>query len=149
MPNIFDILREEHVVMRALVQRAEENTDKDSRKLLRDDLKLLLLPHAKGEESALYPEMEKTERLRLDALEAVDEHQLIDRALETLEANLEGDDDEWKAAAQVLRETVFHHLAEEEEKTFPEAEKAFDAARKEELAEVYRHAYNARAQELK
>ena len=137
MKTIFDQLRQEHVRMRELVREAEELTDLEKRNGMLEELEASILPHAKGEEMTLYAAMEKISDLRVDALEAVDEHVLIERAFFTLQGVVQGDDGEWRAAANVLRETVEHHLKEEEEKAFPRAEKILNPETQASLLEAY------------
>lgn len=95
-----------------------------------------LVVHAALEEEMLYPVLERIPELREGAKHAYHEHHLIDVQLDEL-AKLEPTSPAWHDTLHVLRESLVHHLDEEEEDVFPVVAKKMEAAELERLGEDF------------
>lgn len=95
-----------------------------------------LVVHAALEEEMLYPVLERIPELREGAKHAYHEHHLIDIQLDEL-AKLEPTSPAWHDTLHVLRETLTHHLDEEEEDVFPVVAKKLEAAELTRLGEDF------------
>jgi hypothetical protein len=111
-------------------ESAGENARKTKDRLCRE-LSDALAVHAEIEEKIFYPEakQEDTEEL---LRESVEEHLVMKRTLaDLIEGNV--DEDQLDARMKVLKETIEHHVQEEEHELFPKVRKACS---KEELEDI-------------
>ena len=95
---------------------------------IKDELEL----HTHVEETIFYPALEGPEETHDLTLEAYEEHRVV-KALLTELAGAKEADDEWQAKAKVLRESVEHHVDEEENELFDKADDALSSEQIEEL----------------
>lgn len=95
-----------------------------------------LVIHAGLEEEYLYPLLEKLPELREGAKHAYHEHHLLDVQIDEL-AVLDPTSPAWAGKLHVLRETLTHHLDEEEEDVFPKMAKQLPAVVLEQLADSF------------
>lgn len=79
--------------------------------------------HQQLEEQIFYPAIQRAHRAELDdeVYEGREEHHIIEILSAEIEAREPGEP-EFKAKMQVLRESVEHHLREEEEELFPQVD---------------------------
>ncbi len=125
--QIYQILKAEHVELKRRLKEAEGTTARavKTREALLKDICLSLRSHAYAEEVALYEPLRADPALHDLLLEAKEEHELADLELARLEA-LPVTDETWGAKMEVLRESIEHHVEEEEEDFFPKAKKTLD-----------------------
>lgn len=96
-----------------------------------------LWSHSKVEETVFYSPLRKSDATRMEILEGLNEHHMIDGLLAELDAqSVEGE--AWQAKAQVMCELLTHHLDEEEEKIFDEARKVLKDGQAQALGESWR-----------
>lgn len=95
-----------------------------------------LVVHAALEEEMLYPALERIPEMREGARHAYHEHHLIDVQLDEL-AKLEPTSPAWHDTLHVLRETLTHHLDEEEADVFPVVAKKLEAGELARLGEDF------------
>jgi hypothetical protein len=90
------------------------------------------------EEESVYPVLQRKQRTRDAALEAVEEHLQAKQLLHDL-AGMASGDERWKAKMTVLMEDIRHHVKEEEQAggLFSELESALEQAELVELAKDY------------
>jgi iron-sulfur cluster repair protein YtfE (RIC family) len=88
--------------------------------------------HARIEEQILYPALKDIEETRDITNEAVEEHRIVKRLLKELDVAQKGTE-KWTAKLTVLKESVEHHVEEEEGEMFKKANKAMG---KEQIAEL-------------
>lgn len=134
MKTITKALNDHHNEMRKLVKEVE----KDSSKFIY--LKKHLDVHHELEEDLLLSKLHTIKKIKDDSLESQEEHVILNMALLDL-ADFPKDNDRWMVKFKVFVEILEHHLTEEEEDLFPEAEKIIG---KKEQAEL-----GARFEELK
>ena len=121
------LLKTDHEKMRSLLKDGEstrENDRKARRQVflrLRDDL----LIHERMEEDVLYPALKSHPKARDIVLEGYEEHHVADLIVGELEET-DYSDERWPAKWKVLKESLEHHMEEEESDMFPKAKKIFD-----------------------
>jgi hemerythrin-like domain-containing protein len=122
--NILHLLKSDHDQVKKLLEHLKDTTTRaiNTRKGLLEELKDKLVIHEKIEETLFYPPLKKHEKTRDLALEAYEEHHLIDKILSELE-KCDPSEDQWAAKFEVLRENLEHHIEEEENELFPKVEK--------------------------
>jgi hemerythrin-like domain-containing protein len=124
-PNPFTSLKEDHKKVAAMFAEIEDTTERaeKTRQEVFAELKTALDMHTTLEETALYPALEKVDLTHDLTLEAEEEHKVAKDLLEQLAAE-DPTTEEWTAKITVLRESIEHHVEEEETELFPDAEKA-------------------------
>ena len=122
------LLKQDHDEVRKLFEEfdASRRSTRARERLyevLREEIEL----HAQVEEEIFYPALKASPsaELRRLALEAADEHRLVDALLEEL-LDLGPTDAEFDATMDLLRDNVLHHADEEERALFVEARKELD-----------------------
>lgn len=88
--------------------------------------------HHKNEEKFLYDLLEEKKKTRHGALEAIEEHHVIEMLLNEL-SDFPRDHERWVIKLEVLEEYTRHHLEEEESDVFPEVSDVLDEKRRNEL----------------
>jgi hemerythrin superfamily protein len=111
------------------------------------DLKSILTIHQHVEEAVLYSRLQEIAEARPDAIEAGNEHQIIDTLLAELAA-MAKDNDRWTAKLGALRELVEHHMEEEEGAFFSHAKEVLDPVQAERLGEEFQRQKRAGIQAM-
>ena len=125
--NIFDALTQHHDTLRSLFDKAASDSS------VFQELKKHLQVHHKNEEKILYDVLKTKEPTRKDAIEAVEEHHVIEFLLLELE-NFPRDHERWAIKLKVPEEYTRHHLKEEEAEIFPEGAKFLSTSEAEDMA---------------
>ena len=134
--DIFAALIEKHEVQRELCDKLEKTEGEAQRKAVYEDLKLELQAHAAAEERHLYvPVMQHDEGLELSR-HAITEHHEMDEMMETLDDGRIGQE-KWDKTCADLIHKVRHHLKEEENEFFKQAEKILDTDLQQRLGALY------------
>lgn len=124
LDQIFMKLKKEHKVVQQIMKEIEATTSRAQKK--REELFIKLnekiAPHMKGEEKALYPVLMGIKSLKELTLESVEEHNVANILAKELMV-MPTDSERWHAKFKVLMENVQHHIEEEENKLFPQAQK--------------------------
>lgn len=126
----FEHLMEEHREVENLFRKLEDTTERatHARDELFARLRAALTSHAEQEERALYPALKHIEETHDLTFEAVEEHGVVKVLLEELRSGDSGTDT-WTAKLTVLKESVEHHVKEEEGELFKKAKKALSEER--------------------
>jgi hemerythrin-like domain-containing protein len=136
--NVIKLLRNDHRRALSLIEQIENDSDEAasrSRAKLFDELKDSLSLHATVEERIFYPALEKFDETRGLVDEFYREHQEADRILAKMESRKNGSlSGEWQNQLQELKRSIEHHINEEENRLFPQAEKLLG---KERLSEMF------------
>lgn len=132
METIYDILIKEHNLVADLFQQVLRDNSRET--LLK--IKAETDPHMAGEEKLFYPELEKKEELHQLVDHALEEHDEARSIMSELEGMSEGDKN-WSSKIKELKESIDHHVEEEESKVFEEARKAISQKKAEEIAKQY------------
>lgn len=132
METIYDILKAEHDQVNDLLQQALSDVSKVS--FLK--IKIKTDPHMIGEEQLFYPRLEEKEELRDLISEAYKEHNEAKELLCEME-DMDERDERWAAKLSELKQSIDHHVKEEESKVFERARAVLSQQEAEEIAEQY------------
>ncbi|HET6146829.1 MAG TPA: hemerythrin domain-containing protein [Polyangia bacterium] len=131
--DAIELLESQHREVEELFSEIEDAGDTATKAALFEELADKLAIHAAIEEHHFYPAV-KADRTEDILLEALEEHLGIKRVLADL-LKTEADDETFDAKIKVLKETVSHHVEEEESDLFPKVRKLFDKERREALGQ--------------
>lgn len=132
METIYDILKAEHDQVADLLQQALN----DSSKVSFLKIKIKTEPHMMGEERLFYPRLEEKEELRDLIAEAYKEHNEAKTLISELE-DMDERNEEWVSKLRELKQSIDHHVKDEENKVFERARNTLSQQEAEELAEQY------------
>jgi len=113
------LLETDHRRFKTLLKQGEETTERGVkiRTSLLETLTAELNVHEAIEEKILYPALEPHPEAREIVLEGFQEHHVADLLLNELHA-LARSDEQWGAKFKVLKESIEHHIQEEERQMF-------------------------------
>jgi iron-sulfur cluster repair protein YtfE (RIC family) len=117
-----ELLKTDHRHFEKLLKEGEDTTER-ARKGRREILKALtkdLNVHEAIEEQILYPALEPHAEAHDVVLEGSQEHHVADIQIKELH-DVATDDEQWGAKFKVLKESIEHHISEEENRMFPAA----------------------------
>ena len=143
MTTIFEALRHDHEIQRALVARLVDTVGaSDERLATFAELKLELSAHADNEERYFYVPLMFKDLTQQKARHSMSEHNELGDFVEQLD-EYQFDASQWLVTARDLEKRLTHHLAEEEHEVFQLAGKVLSERKKNELANEYRSAMEA------
>lgn len=116
MPNMIDLLKNEHDEVKKMLNETIKNKDTSKYPQIQKNLRI----HLEGEENLLYPKTR--DKIKDLTLEGYEEHRLVKKELNDLD-NLNINDENWMPKMKVVKDLVEHHVKEEEEEYFPKSEK--------------------------
>jgi hypothetical protein len=136
--QIYDVILEDHAKARRMLEElcGVDEDESERRIALFADLKSELMVHQHVEEAVLYDRLKDIAETRPDALEAINEHHIVDTLLGELD-DMTKDNDRWTAKLGVLRELVEHHMEEEEGEFFDHARAVVDDELAHRMAEEF------------
>jgi len=113
------LLEKDHRRFEALLKQGEETTERAAkgRRQLLETLTRELNEHELMEEEVLYPALEPHAQAHDIVLEGYEEHHVADVITGELHA-VPADDERWGAKFKVLKESLEHHIQEEERTMF-------------------------------
>ena len=122
MKTILDLLKEDHEKLRNLCEKISNTTERASktRTFAFIEFRELLQSHSMAEEEIFYSELEEKSSVRPLVLEGHEEHHVADVLIEELSL-LPVESERWTAKFEVLRESLEHHIEEEENEIFEKA----------------------------
>ena len=118
-PDALEILEREHRRFEELLKRGEETTEqaRATRRELLSTLTAELNAHELMEEKVLYPALQGHPQAREIVLEGFEEHHVADLIIKELH-EVATNDESWGAKFKVLKESIEHHIGEEEGSMF-------------------------------
>ena len=118
-PDAIEILEREHRHFETLLKQGEETTERAraTRRELLATLTADLNAHELMEEKVLYPALQAHPQTRDVTLEGFEEHHVADLILNELH-EVATNDEAWGAKFKVLKESIEHHIKEEERNMF-------------------------------
>ena len=144
--NGLDLLKADHRRVEKVLEDMDSTSEDDveRRQQLFREFTNEMQVHEIIEEEILYPDLKDHPNAREVVLEGYEEHHVVDTILNELN-EVPFDDETWGAKFSVMKENIEHHIEEEEEEMFEQADDIFDdreledlgarmAQRKEELA---------------
>jgi hemerythrin superfamily protein len=131
--DIFEELHKEHEAVAGLIAKLEQKgRDEKTFETLRTEL----VAHAKAEEQVFYKRLETEESVRDTVLEGYEEHKVVVKVLSDM-AKTTDDDEKYAAKLAVLKESVEHHVEEEEGTLFEGARPLLAEGEPESLYEEF------------
>jgi hypothetical protein len=138
--SIFNVLTREHREMSHLMQQIERSVnvggDAAERAELFSRLRSALVAHGEAEDRVVYAYFAISPRMEPKALQAREEHRLIEHMFDDMEA-IDVCDTRWYAKFCVLRELFEHHVEDEESEQFKIAKRVMDEDESARLAEAF------------
>ena len=131
--DAFQLLKADHQKVAQLFDQLE-SADGKAKLQVFEQIRTELEIHTLIEETYFYPALEKPKQTHDLTLEAYEEHDVVKNLLRELSGS-RNPTDEWEAQAKVLRENVEHHVEEEENELFPQAEEVLTQDDIEELGD--------------
>jgi hemerythrin superfamily protein len=128
----FASLKADHQKIATLFSQAEKAQDDQQKRQLFEQIKTELEIHTEIEETVLYPALREYEELKEYVLEAVEEHRQVKTLLQEIERLTDGSE-KFDAKLKVMKENIEHHVEEEENELFPQAQQVLS---QDELAEL-------------
>ena len=128
------LLEKDHRRFERLMEQGEKTTEraaKRRREILRT-LAAEIVAHERKEEKILYPALKRHPEARDIVLEGYQEHHVADVLVRELK-QMDPADERWGAKFKVLKESLEHHIEEEEGDMFKKARTALGRDRLEEL----------------
>ena len=132
-----DLLEEQHREVEKLFAKVLKSDGSKERKQLATEIQSKLEAHTSIEEEIFYPayrEAATTKKGEDLVLEAYEEHHVVKLVLGEL-PKVDTAAENFKAKMTVLKELIEHHVEEEENEMFPDAEKKLGKERLEVLGE--------------
>ena len=128
------LLEKDHRRFERLMKEGEETTARASRRrrTILGTLAVEIAAHERKEEKVLYPALKRHHEARDIVLEGYQEHHVADVLLGELK-NLDPTDERWGAKFKVLKESLEHHIEEEEGHMFKTARSVLGRDRLEAL----------------
>lgn len=135
--KIFARLKADHDRHRKLLDQIDQTKgDSPERETLFETFRIEVTAHAASEEMSLYATMLGKPDLREDAQHSVSEHKEIDDLLTEL-YEMDFASTGWLTRFRTMKDRYLHHIEEEEEEMFPEAEEGLSEAKKKELLAIF------------
>ena len=131
--DIFEELHAEHEEVAGLIATLEEK-GRDEKTF--ETLRTQLTAHSKAEEQVFYKRLETEESVRDTVLEGYEEHKVVVRLLADMAQTTE-DEEKFAAKVAVLKESVEHHVQEEEGTLFEGARPLLAEGEAESLYEEF------------
>ena len=132
--NAVQLIKQDHRAVKGLFRKFERANGAEKQRIASQIITELSV-HATLEEELLYPALRaQDERLDDKVLEALEEHHVAKATLAELD-KMEIDDERFDAKMTVLRESVEHHIEEEETGLLPRLERMFPREMLEAMAQ--------------
>ena len=130
------LLKDDHDKVKKMLTKLESTTERGvkTRQELFAKVKQELTVHEAIEEEILYPALRDHPKTKEIALEAYEEHHVVDTVMAEIEA-VPFDDERWGAKFTVMKENLEHHIEEEEGEMFKQARQVFEKDELEQLGE--------------
>ena len=129
--DAIDMLEADHQKVKELFRQYEETGERayQKKKGIAEEVFTEIAIHSALEEELFYPAVKAKTDKDGQALvaESIEEHHVVARLIEELKA-LDPEDERYDAKFTLLVENVEHHIEEEEDELFPEAEEALGDA---------------------
>ncbi|MCD9184885.1 MAG: hemerythrin domain-containing protein [Pyrinomonadaceae bacterium] len=128
--EITTLLKEDHREVENLIAQLEGGADKDTFTKLKSSLEL----HTQIEEEIYYPALEGLDETDELVTDAYQEHDEVDELLEEMSGTDVGSE-EFQDLLQQLKDSINHHVKEEENELFPKSEEVLGAEKLEHMGD--------------
>jgi hemerythrin-like domain-containing protein len=130
------MLKEDHDKVKKMLDGLESTTERAEKTRTEGlaTLKSELEVHEAIEEEILYPALKEHAKTKDIALEAYEEHHVVDMVMSELEG-VPVSEETWAAKFTVMKENLEHHIEEEEGEMFKQARQVMDESEVDELGD--------------
>ncbi|HSW51129.1 MAG TPA: hemerythrin domain-containing protein [Bryobacteraceae bacterium] len=134
--NVLEMLRFDHQSVDKIFHSImlTSSSDKAKREELFGALKEALIKHAHAEEKVFYPPLREKQQAHDIIEEGIHEHHSVEDQLQKM-SSIPADSDDWLDAVQHLKDSVQHHVQEEENEIFPKAEQLLGSQRLDQMGD--------------
>jgi iron-sulfur cluster repair protein YtfE (RIC family) len=124
--NAIDLLEDDHRKVKKMLAEGEKTTERAevTRSDLYATLRREMEAHERIEEEIFYPALKQHPKARDIVLEGFEEHHVVDEIMGEI-GETDVTDETWAAKFKVMKESIEHHIEEEEGEMFPKARQAF------------------------
>lgn len=135
--EIYEALKKDHEEIKVLLDELVSlRNDDDYRYVLIEEIRNVLIPHSRAEESVFYNTLRAIDADRKLVFHGFQEHLEAEALLRGLQfmdrLNLD-----WKEVAVKLRESILHHVEDEESEIFDEAKRIFSKEEAEGMGDAF------------
>jgi hemerythrin superfamily protein len=149
MPNVIDLIEQDHRTVEKLFAEFEAAADADQRRQLGEQIVTELTVHAELEEKLLYPAAKQAGgELRGLVEHGEEEHQEVKQLISKVDGQ-NPDDSEVQATFQKIKSSVEEHVQEEENELLPKFRQSVDASQLEEMGQQLEQAKQEAEQSLR
>lgn len=135
--DIYQVLKNDHDELKVLVDELVNlKEDDDYRFILIDQISDLLIPHSRAEESVFYNSLRAVNADKKITFHGFQEHLEVEGQLRQLQIKDKLSLD-WKATAEKLRNSLLHHIEDEETEIFAEARAAFTKQESDAMGDAF------------
>lgn len=135
--DIYEALKKDHAEINVLLDELVSlKEDDDYRYVLIEEIRNILIPHSRAEESVFYNTLRAIDADRKLVFHGFQEHLEAEALLRGLQF-MDRFNLEWKDVAVKLREALLNHVEEEESDVFDEARRAFSKEEAESMGEAF------------
>jgi hemerythrin-like domain-containing protein len=130
------MLKDDHDKVKKMLDELESTTERAEKTRTEGlaTLKSELEVHEAIEEEILYPALKEHAKTKDIALEAYEEHHVVDMVMSELEG-VPVSEETWAAKFTVMKENLEHHIEEEEGEMFKQARQVMDESEVDELGD--------------
>jgi hemerythrin superfamily protein len=133
--NIIEMLKQDHQEASAMMDRIESaNAGDPSVMTTFNQLKQALTLHTQIEETIFYPALRDNDQTQDQIEESFEEHQEVKDMLSEM-SGMQAGNDEFMSMMSDLRDAVEHHVEEEENELFPQAQQILGDSRLQEMGQ--------------
>ncbi|NWG47293.1 MAG: hemerythrin domain-containing protein [Alphaproteobacteria bacterium] len=141
MPTIYKMLHDDHEKVTSALSKILDSSDgaERTREKLFEEIKADLEVHTRFEEEEFYPQFRKEKadsEAREEVRDALSEHEEAKTMLDELSA-MDKTSDEFIEKIRELKEALEHHISDEEDEMFPQAQEVIDEKKAEEMGAHY------------
>jgi hemerythrin superfamily protein len=133
--NIIEMLKQDHQEASAMMDRIESADAGDASVMTTfNQLKEALTLHTQIEETIFYPALRNNDETQDQIEESFEEHQEVKDLLSEM-SGMQAGSDEFMSLMGDLRDAVEHHVEEEENELFPQAQQILGDSRLQEMGQ--------------
>lgn len=132
--DIYTLLKQDHKKVNELFEKILFATDLDDKEDFFDEVVDEILVHTETEEKTFYTFLAKQTGLKEIIEHARNEHKVVSKLIDQIR-KMSAEDDDWIKMVKKLKETIEHHVKEEEGEIFRKAKEVMDKNKAIELAE--------------
>jgi hemerythrin superfamily protein len=133
--NIIEMLKQDHQEASAMMDRIESADAGDASVMtIFNQLKQALTLHTQIEETIFYPALRNNDETQDQIEESFEEHQEVKDLLSEM-SGMQAGSDEFMSLMGDLRDAVEHHVEEEENELFPQAQQILGDSRLQEMGQ--------------